>query len=79
MISIISLNEHCIYFFKKLKYFSEDVMESVYGNEGCVSLCEIGTSVSLVRVNECSINEKQPGTIHIHIIMLYILMYQCRF
>ena len=36
-------------------------------------------SVSVVTVNECSINERQPGTIHIHIIMLYILIYECRF
>ena len=54
-------------------------MESVYRNESCDSLHKIGTSVSLVRVNECSINERQPGTIHIHIIMLYILIYECKF
>ena len=78
MISISSLNKHCIFLLKTLKFFSEEVLESVYGNESCDSLCQIGTSVSVVTVNECFINERQPGTIHIHIIMLYILIYECR-
>ena len=54
-------------------------MESVHQNESCDTLCQAGTSVSVVTVNECSINERQPGTINIHIFMLYILMYECRF
>ena len=41
MIIISCLNEHCIFVFKKLKYFSEEVMESVFGNESCDSLCKL--------------------------------------
>ena len=67
------MNQHCIYFFKTLKFFSEEVLESLCGNENCDSLHQISTSVSVVTVNECPIIKRQPGTIHIS--LCYIFKY----
>ena len=40
-------------------------------NESCDSLHQMSTSVSLLTVNECPITERQPGSVHICIIVLY--------
>ena len=40
-------------------------------NETCDSLHQVSMSVSLVTVNECPITERQLGTVHICIIVLY--------
>ena len=42
----------------------------MHQNEICDPLGQIGTSVSVVTVNECSIDKRQSGTLHIDIFTL---------
>ena len=71
MISRNYFNIHCIHFWKKFKFFSEEVLQCMSPNETCDSLCQMSTSLSVVTVNECPITERQPGTVHICTIVLY--------
>ena len=56
---------------KKFKFFSEEVLQCMPPNKTCDSLWQMSTLVSVVTVNECPITERQPGTVHICIIVLY--------